>query len=126
MLGWLGAASLVTMVVSALMLPFVIVRMPEHYFLDAGTEDVPEPGPSAHPVWVALRRALGIVFLIAGVLMLVLPGQGLLTIFMGLMLLQGPRTKRWERKLVVKGRLLEPMNWIRRRAGKMPLRAPRP
>ena len=68
-------------------IPFILVRLPEDYF------DVRVPRTwmkDQHPVLRIVGRALknivGIVFVLAGLSMLVLPGQGVLTILIGLSL----------------------------------------
>lgn len=47
-----------------------------------------QPGEEVHGVKRILRVALGVVLVIAGIAMLVLPGQGLLTIIVGLNLIK--------------------------------------
>jgi len=55
-------------------------------------------------------------------LMLVLPGQGLLTIFVGLMLLDFPGKYQVERRAVSYKPILRSINWLRQRVGRDPLR----
>jgi hypothetical protein len=57
-----------------------------------------------------------------GVAMLVLPGQGVLTIITGLLLLDFPGKYRFERWLVRRGPVLRGVNWLRDRAGRQALR----
>ena len=68
-----------------------------------------------------LKNTAGVVFLTAGVAMLVLPGQGLLTILLGLMLINFPGKRRFELALIRRRPVLKSVNWIRRRAGREPL-----
>ena len=67
------------------------------------------------------RNALGAVLLAAGIAMLVLPGQGLLTILLGLMLVDFPGKRRAERALVARPNVFEALNWLRAKAGRPPL-----
>ena len=56
--------------------------------------------------------------------MLVLPGQGLLTIFVALVLLDFPGKLRLERWLIRKPAVRRPIDWIRAKAGREPIRPP--
>ena len=68
------------------------------------------------------KNVLGAVLMIAGVAMLVLPGQGLLTMVLGFLLIDFPGKYRLERWLVARPMVHRPLNWIRRRAGREPLK----
>jgi len=56
--------------------------------------------------------------LVAGIAMLVLPGQGVLTIVIGIMLLDFPGKYRFERSLAARRPVLRSINWLRRRANR--------
>jgi len=58
---------------------------------------------------------------VAGIIMLVLPGQGIFTILIGIMLLNFPGKYRLERWIVARRPVLRSINWLRRRAGRAPL-----
>ena len=125
--GWIGVASLATFVVSAVALPWLLTRLPEDYF--------DETSPTAHPpwprhralywAWRLLKNFLGIVLLLAGFVMLITPGQGILTIMAGLWLVDLPGKRRWERRLVSRPKVWASINWIRRKFGQPPLQAPK-
>ena len=57
-----------------------------------------------------------------GVLMLVLPGQGVLTILIGLTLLDFPGKRRFVRRLLMRPRVFRVINRLRRRFGRPPLK----
>ncbi len=67
------------------------------------------------------KNLLGYIFVVAGTLMLVLPGQGLLTILVGIMFLNFRGKYELERWIVSRQPVLGSINWIRRRAGRAPL-----
>ena len=52
--------------------------------------------------------------------MLILPGQGILTILIGLFLMNFPGKFKLERKLIAMPKVLKSLNWIRTKAGKEP------
>ena len=67
------------------------------------------------------KNGLGVVLLAAGIAMLVLPGQGLLTLVVALILLDFPGKRRLQRRIVYAPRVLAALNALRRRAGREPL-----
>lgn len=123
-LWWTFTVSVVMLVGTVVLVPVVVARMPSDYFARR------EPGPwrRRHPVldWAlwAGRTLLGTLFIAAGIAMLVLPGQGILTILIGLMLLEFPGKRELELKLIRRPRVLRAVNWIRARAGRPPLVLP--
>lgn len=116
----LGILSTGTLIFSLIALPLVMVRLPADYFTRRPVRDWPTQHPAVHVVLVALKNLLGAVFVLAGIAMLVLPGQGLLTIFIGILLLDFPRKRQVERWLIRLPRILPAANWIRVRYGQPP------
>jgi len=121
---WGTVVSIVTLVATILLLPPYVARLPADYFVSTR----PHRPPRRHPVLAAtlrvLRNMLGAVLVAGGVMMLVLPGQGLLTILVGLTCLEFPGKFRLERALVRRGPLLRMLNWVRRRHRVPPLLPP--
>jgi hypothetical protein len=72
-----------------------------------------------------LKNILGALFVLAGVAMLVLPGQGILTILIGLSLTDFPGKRDLELKLIKKPSVYKAINWMRRKYKKPPLQIPR-
>ncbi|NLW82535.1 MAG: hypothetical protein GXY42_12835 [Desulfovibrionales bacterium] len=116
-LWWLAAVSAVTFVASLAVVPFLAVRIPADYFSASRRGDTRwgRRHPALRLVVMAAKNLLGLVLVAAGVVMLVLPGQGLLTIFMGLLLMNFPGKYRLERFIVSRGPVLRGINWIRHR-----------
>lgn len=113
-------AALVVSVGSLVGVPLLIARLPADYFVD---EEAP---PAAHLVTRVLKNLVGLVFVLAGIAMLVLPGQGLLSIFAGMLLVDFPGKRRLERALVARPRVRRGLDWVRARAGAPPLEPPDP
>lgn len=80
--------------------------------------------PALRTVLFLARSAIGCVLLIAGFAMLVLPGQGLLTILAGILVLEFPGKYRLEKRLVSVQWIRRILNRIRERRGMPPLRPP--
>ena len=122
-LGVVGAASLVATVV---LLPFLVVRIPADYFRyhRRRHDYVRDRHPLAHHAIVAFKNTIGVVLILAGVGMLLLPGQGLLTLLIGLMLTDFPGKYRLEKRIVGQPGVLKAVNWLRQRAGHPPVLPP--
>lgn len=122
-LTWLTVSSVVLFVASLIAMPALVVRIPPGYF--SQHRRPPSRWAHRHPiVRTALgigKNALGCVFIVAGIAMLVLPGQGLLSILIGLLLLDIPGKYRFEKWLVSRRRIAAAINWLRKRSGQPPL-----
>jgi len=123
-LWWLAGVSAVTFVGSLAVVPFLAARIPADYF--SASRRGQTTWGRRHPVLrlavMTAKNLLGLVLVAAGVVMLFLPGQGLLTIFLGVVLMNFPGKYRLERYIVSRGPVLRGVNWIRRRAGVEELR----
>lgn len=117
--------SLLFVVGSALGAVAFVSYIPEDYFVT----DRPGPmrrlrqwAPLRYLLLLTLQQLVGGVLLLAGLAMLVLPGQGLLTIFAGLCVLEYPGKRRLVRRLVQRAPIKAALNGLRRRRGLSPLR----
>jgi len=120
---WLTAASLVTFVATLIAVPWWLERVPADYFTHARRQR--KAAAVRHPVIRALemigKNLLGLFFLLTGIVMLILPGQGLLTILAGVLLLNFPGKRRLEAWIISRGIVLQSINWLRQRKGHPPL-----
>jgi hypothetical protein len=122
----LGGVSVVLLVASMVALPRMVARIPADYF-ERGADERRRAELRSHPARTVLRNLLGVVLLLCGIAMLVLPGQGLLTILAGIFFLDFPGKRALERWIVASGPVLRALNAIRKRAGSPPLHVePRP
>jgi hypothetical protein len=126
LLEWLGAVSLLLFVVTLAVFPLVIVFLPPDYFVRHRRD--PARRVRRHPVvWWALtivKNAVGVVLVLAGIAMLVLPGQGLLTILIGVTLTNFPGKYALERRLVSRPRVARAIHRVRDLAGRPRLEIP--
>jgi hypothetical protein len=123
---WLTGLSVLLFVGSLLSLPLLVARIPEDYFSTTLRQRNPfqERHPLAYVALRVLKNLLGWLFILSGLAMLALPGQGLLTIFMGLVLSDFPGKFALARRLASNPKLLGAVNWMRQRGGHPPLLAP--
>ena len=96
MLEILGLFSLCTFVVSLLAVPWIIGRLPADYFVSHVQHSTQRPRQylGMGLLRLVLRNIVGALLLLAGVAMLFLPGQGILTIIIGLCLIDFPGKRR--------------------------------
>jgi hypothetical protein len=126
LLWWLFALSLALLLVTPAAVVWVVVQLPNDYFTVGRRRHARwlKKRPALQPVVLVAKNMLGIVLILAGLIMLVVPGQGLLTLVVGLMLTNFPGKFRLERWLATRPPVWRSINWLRRRAGREPLRRP--
>lgn len=121
---YLAAFSVISFFGTLIAIPFLVIRIPEDYFSESKRHRW-EPWAHKHPVirWSLLitKNLLGYLFIILGIAMLVLPGQGILTIVIGIMFINFPGKYRLERWVIMRAPVLRAINHLRRRAGHAPL-----
>src|SRR5215210_947965 len=118
----LTIVSMVFFVGSLIAIPFILVRLPADFF------DIRVPRPwmeNHHPFLRVLghlmKNIVGLVFVFVGFLMLFLPGQGILTMLIGITLLEFPGKRHLEAKLIGQPTVLNAINGMRQKFGKPPL-----
>jgi hypothetical protein len=114
----------ISMLASVIAVPWVIVRLPPDYFSEARPSAPAFAGlPSATrlPLIIA-KNVLGLALVAVGLMFLLMPGQGVIVILIGVMLLDFPRKKRLERWLISRGPILKLANWLRAKWNREPLK----
>jgi hypothetical protein len=102
----------------------VVVKIPAHYFSPHYEQDFM---PEAHWTvkWGALilKNVLGVFLIGIGILLSLpgVPGQGLLTILLGLIMLDIPGKRPLEARIIKLPTILSAINRLRARFGKAPL-----
>jgi len=118
----LTIASVVFFVGTLIAIPFILVRLPAHYFDERRPRPwMPGHNPILRLLGLIAKNAVGAVFLAVGIALLFLPGQGILTILLGVSLLDFPGKRYCERKIVGLPTVLKAINALREKYGKPPL-----
>jgi len=111
-----------TFTISLLVVGFLLVKLPATYFLDSHNREFwVDRHPALRMVGRVLKNLIGVALIVVGIVMLVGPGQGILTILIGVMLVDFPGKRTLERKLVGRPKVLHAVNRLRARYGKPPL-----
>ena len=120
----LGISSILIFIISIIGISWFVAQIPEDYFLSLKRK--PSKWKEQKPIMrLAIlfgKNIIGFSLIIGGLLMLVLPGQGLLTIVTGLLLINYPGKYKLEQKLVAIPSVFRTLNWIRVKANKPPLK----
>ena len=69
-------------------------------------------------VLLVVKNVTGYVLLLAGILMLFLPGQGILTIIVGALFINFPNKKKILTRIILKESFQKSLDWIRAKRGK--------
>ncbi|MBL7108622.1 MAG: hypothetical protein ISS11_00035 [Candidatus Marinimicrobia bacterium] len=112
--------SIVVFIVSLLFITYLLLRIPHDYFSDNYIKK-----SIAHPIFrfikLIVKNMLGIVFFFLGVIMIFTPGQGILTILVGIILMDLPYKKQIEKRLISQPKILHLINSIRHKHKHLPL-----
>jgi len=116
-------AVVIGFVASIVLIPWIIVQIPSDYFTHYKRQKYLWEGqlPIIQWVFLFLKNVVGVVFIIAGVAMLFLPGQGILTIIAGLFFVDFPYKYKVQKWIFRQPGVLKVVNWLRKKAKRSPL-----
>ena len=116
----MGVLSLSFFIITLVVIPWLILQVPDDYFLQKKRHSF--LGELHHPVLkilaLILKNLFGAFFIILGFALLVLPGQGLLTILLGIVMIDFPGKYRLQRWFVKRHAVLNSINWLRKKGNK--------
>lgn len=115
--GWLKAHGLVVGIISGASLvgsvflcSLVIAYLPFDYFLSKR-----RASRIRQPILIFLKNLLAVILIIVGIVLIPLPGQGVLTILIGLVISDIPGKRKLERRIIRSPAVLSALNHIRSR-----------
>ena len=118
------AAFLISIAVSFGAIVLVMVKIPENYFSSHYVQDF-MPGSSWAVRWGAViaKNVAGALLILLGIVLALpgVPGQGLITILLGLILLDIPGKRPIESRIIKRPAVLSAINKLRHRYNKPPL-----
>ena len=122
LLWWLTGLSFGSVVAVIVGVPWVVSRLPADYFTRDHREPWSDLGnePFYALVLGLLKNLLGAALVVLGVVLIFTPGQGLLTLLAGLLLMNFPGKYRLERAVVARPSVFRALNWLRKRHGVEP------
>ncbi len=115
-----GGVSIFLFTATLLLLPLVVRFLRYDYFLNPGKKKRQRSVSKRvlYIFWHILKNIFGVIFFITGIILLFVPGQGVLTILIGLVLLDFPGRDKLITKITGNPRIRRGLNWIRSKTGK--------
>ena len=115
---------LVSFFVNLGIVSLILVKLPaDHFSKSRKMKFWAGPKPAIHAAKVIGKNIAGVLLVALGIVLSLpgVPGQGLLTVLLGIMLLDFPGRHRLEQKLLSKPSIVNTINRLRARFGKPPL-----
>jgi uncharacterized membrane protein SpoIIM required for sporulation len=110
----------------AVAVPWIVLKLPKNAFSEVkrrpGWLDQ-QPAVIRLPIRI-FKNVLALALIVIGIVMLVLPGQGILAILLGVMLGDFPGKLRLQQWIVARPKVMNSLNWLRRKFRKPPLERP--
>ncbi len=114
-----GIVSAALFVCSLVLVPIAVVNLPEDHFVKP--KSIPARRTLVrHAILLIVRNVLGIPLLLLGIVLLVLPGPGWLTILAGIALIDLPFKHKLEMKILSLPVVRNSVNAARAKRGKKP------
>ena len=119
---WFGSISLFVFLFSLLSIKWLVSLIPEDYFINKKDLKIKTSNIFIWYIVLIFKNLIGYSLILGGIMMLVLPGQGLFTIIIGLMMSNYPGKYSIEKKFIAIPTVLKSINWLRRKSNKPPIR----
>ncbi len=126
---WFGVLTVLSYIAIPFVIRAVVIRMSPDHFLHRG----PPPDswrahhPAARIAFLVAKNLLGALLVLVGIVQSVpvlVPGFGLLTILIGVLLLNFPGKRALELRIMRNATVLRAVNAVRARAGRAPIKMP--
>lgn len=120
---WITIASIIGFIGSLVLIPWIAIQIPSDYFSHKKRQKYQWHNypPIVRLVFILLKNILGVIFIIGGVVMLILPGQGILTIILGLLFTDFPYKYKVESWIIKHPVVLRSVNHLRVKVKRSPL-----
>ena len=114
----------ITFAASLAIVSLILVKLPPDYFRTSYERKFLDDRQRwIRVVALVAKNVLGLILVLLGIILSIpgVPGQGLLTILLGVMLLDFPGKHRLEQRIVSQPKVKDAINGLRHRFGKPPL-----
>jgi len=121
---WAAGLFLVSFVVSTTLVSFALVKLPANYFHSSHARELwSDKSRAVRWGGLILKNVIGLVLILLGILMSLpgVPGPGIVTILLGLVMMDIPGKRPLEARLVRRPAVLQSINRLRARFDKPPL-----
>ncbi|CAC9434532.1 hypothetical protein BHECKSOX2_926 [Bathymodiolus heckerae thiotrophic gill symbiont] len=114
-----GIVSAVIFVISLVLMPWLLSKIPVDYFMQSNQHKAEIKGFGSLLIAI-IKTGIGLVLLLAGIIMLVTPGQGIISILLGLFLMEFPGKRKLEIKFINHDPTFKTLNWLRSKTNHSP------
>jgi len=112
---------LVTFSINLAIVSLILVKIPANYFQAKHSREFwKDKSPAIRMLGVVIKNGLGVLLVALGIVLSLpgVPGQGILTILLGIMLLDFPGRRKLELKLLHRPQVFKTINKLRHKFGK--------
>jgi hypothetical protein len=122
---WVSTFSGVGLVAAAIIIPWLIVRMPEDFFSHPQRYNWlgRKPASVRIPIRI-LKNLLAIALVIVGIVLFLTPASGLFPILLGVVLADVPGKLKLQRWILCRKTVRKSMNWLRGKFHRRPVQMP--
>jgi len=120
---WLATGSVIVFIASILLIPWIVTKIPSDYFTHPKRQKYlwcNQP-KIVRFVFILLKNILGVTLVLGGIAMLLLPGQGILTILIGFIIMDFPYKYKVETWIIKHPFVLRVINKLRSKVKQQPL-----
>ena len=121
---WITLGSFVGFLVGIWFASWLVLRLPRDHFVTHETIPFFARHPVVYLVLLVVRNGVGGTLMLLGIVLLLLPGQGILTVILGLSLMKFPGKTRLVDWIVAHKPIQRSLNWIRLKGHREPLEFP--
>jgi archaellum biogenesis protein FlaJ (TadC family) len=120
---WLAIGSFLVFIVSILLIPWIVTRIPSDYFTHPKRQKYlwSDQPLAIRLLFIFLKNILGVILVLGGIVLLLLPGQGILTILIGLIIMDFPYKYKVEIWIIKHPFILRVINKLRSKVKQQPL-----
>lgn len=121
---WSTLIGLVGLIGSLIVVPWILIKIPSDYFFADKRKKCPwgHCPPMIRFLLLIIKNILGVLLILSGIIMLFIPGQGILTMVAGIVLMDFPYKYQIMRKIIKNSRILRFINRLRKKANQEPLK----
>ena len=122
---WVSTASGIGLLIIAIIIPWLIVKMPGDYFSHPKRYNRLDRKPAMVRIPLRiLKNILAIALLVLGGIMFLTPASGLFPVLLGVVLADFPGKHKLERWILCRDSIRNSMNWLRRKFRRKPVEMP--
>ena len=122
---WAGIVSVFLFFLSLFLLRYVILRLPEDYFITASSISKSHSKSPQKIIVRVAKNTVGFLLTICGIILLFTPGQGMITILIGLCLIDLAIVNQFKKKIINNSKVQKALNWIRTKKSVKPFNFPK-